>query len=81
MITWSKSTMKILTNKFDMKCSSVANVIIEIKIARKSDELTLSQSYYTEKIFDKFSKGNNRIVETQMNISVYLSKNKCMVID
>jgi hypothetical protein len=73
--------MKILTNKFDMKYSGVANVIIEIKIARKSDELTLSQSYYTEKILDKFSKGDNRIVETLMNISVYLSKNKGMVID
>jgi hypothetical protein len=73
--------MKILTNKFDMKYSGVANVIIEIKIARKSDELTLSQSYYTEKILDKFSKDDNRIVETLMNISVYLSKNKGKVID
>ena len=73
--------MKILTNKFDMKYSGVANVIIEIKIVRKSDELTLSQSYYTEKILDKFSKGDNRIVETLMNISVYLSKNKGKVID
>jgi hypothetical protein len=73
--------MKILTNKFDMKYSGVANVIIEIKIARKSDELTFSQSYYTEKILDKFSKGDNRIVETLMNISVYLSKNKGKVID
>jgi hypothetical protein len=33
-----KFTKKILTNKFDIKNSGVANVIVEIKVSRTSDE-------------------------------------------
>jgi len=72
MIKYSK---KILTNKFDMKDFSVADVILKIKINRTYDGFVLSQFYYIEKIFDKFSKSNNNIVKTLIDISVYLSKN------
>jgi hypothetical protein len=73
MIKYSK---KILTNKFDMKDFSVVDVILRIKINRTYDGFVLSQFYYIEKNFDKFSKSNNNIVKTLINISVYLSKNK-----
>jgi hypothetical protein len=36
----------------------------------------LSQSYYVERIPDKFFKGGNSIVKTLMDMSVYMSKNK-----
>jgi hypothetical protein len=41
-----------------------------------SNRLVLSQSYYVEKILNKFSKDNNRIVKTPINISIYLSNNR-----
>lgn len=76
MITWSNIRKKILTNKFDIKDLSIADVILIIKINKIYDGFVLSQSYYIEKNFDKFSKNNNNIVKTLINISAYLSKNK-----
>jgi hypothetical protein len=73
MIKYSK---KILINKFDMKNLSIADVILRIKINRTYDGFVLSQSYYIEKNFDKFSKSNNNIIKTLIDISVHLSKNK-----
>jgi len=73
MIKYSK---KILINKFDMKNLSIADVILRIKINRTYDGFVLSRSYYIEKNFDKFSKSNNNIIKTLIDISVYLSKNK-----
>jgi hypothetical protein len=59
-----------------MKDLSVADVILRIKINRTYDVFVLSQSYYIEKNFDKFSKSNNNIVKTLIDLSAYLSKNK-----
>jgi hypothetical protein len=59
-----------------MKDFSVVDVILRIKINRTYDGFILSQFYYIEKHFDKFSKSNNNIVKTLIDISVYLSKNK-----
>jgi hypothetical protein len=59
----------------------IADVILGINISRISVRLVLSQSYYIKKVLDKFSKGDNNIVKTSMNISVYLSKNKSEEID
>jgi hypothetical protein len=64
-----------------MKYLGVANVILWINISRIFYGLVLSQSHYIEKVLDKFSKGDNNIVKTSMNISVYLSKNKDEEID
>jgi len=70
-----KFTKKMLTNKLDTKILGDANVILKIKI-RIFHDLILSQSYYVERIPDKFFKGGNSIVKTLMNMSVYMSKNK-----
>ena len=45
-----KSTKRTLSNSFDMKDLRVADVILGIKITRTPDEISLSQSYYVEKI-------------------------------
>jgi len=66
-----KSTKKMLTNKLDTKILGDANVILKIKI-RTFHDLVLSQSYYVERIPDKFFKGGNSIVKTLMNMSVYI---------
>jgi hypothetical protein len=71
-----KSTKKILTNKFDMKDLGVTDVILEIQISRTYDGLELSQSHYIGKILNKISKGNNSIVKTPIDISLYLSNNR-----
>jgi hypothetical protein len=71
-----KSTKKILTNKFDMKDLNFVNVILEITISRKFDGLIFLWSHYVEKVIDRFSKGNNNIVKTSMDMSVHVSKNK-----
>jgi len=44
-----KYTKKILTSKYDMKVSGVANVILGIKFCRTSNGFVLSQSHYGEK--------------------------------
>ena len=45
----SKSTKRILSNNFDVKNLGVADVILEIKIARTLDGISLSQSHYVDK--------------------------------
>jgi len=70
-----KSTKKILTNMFHMKDLGIADAILRIKCFRKSNGLVLSQSYYIEKILDKFFNGENNIIKTPIDISVYLFKN------
>ena len=49
-----KATKRMLTSKFDMKDLGVADVILGIKISRKSNGLVLSQSHYIKKVFEKF---------------------------
>jgi len=67
---------KMLTNKFNVKDLGVVDVIQRIKISRTSNGLIISQSYYIEKILDKFSKGDNSIVKTPIDIGIHMSKNK-----
>ena len=45
-----KSTKRMLSNNFDMKDLEVAYIILEIKITRTPDEITLSQSHYVDKM-------------------------------
>ena len=59
----------------------VIDVILWIKTFRTSNGLVLSQSYYVEKVLNKFSKEENSIVKTPKDISVYLFKNKSKGID
>jgi len=64
-----------------MKNLDVIDVILGIKTFRTSNGLALSQSYYVEKVLNKFYKGENSIVKTPKDISVYLFKNKSKGID
>ena len=68
-----KSIKKMLTNKFNMKDLDIADIILWIQIIRTSNELLLSQSY-VEKILDEFSKCDNNIVKTLMDMSMYMYK-------
>ena len=49
-----KATKRMLTSKFDMKDLGVADVILGIKISRKSNGLVISQSHYIKKVLEKF---------------------------
>jgi hypothetical protein len=48
---------------FDMKDLGIADAILRINFFRKSNGLILSQSYYIEKILDKFFNGENSIIK------------------
>ena len=43
-----KSTKRMLSNNFDMKKMGVDNAILEIKITKTRDEISLSQSHYVD---------------------------------
>jgi hypothetical protein len=51
------------------------------KIYKTSHGVVLLQSHYVEKILDKFSKDDNSIAITPIDIIVHLSKNKGKGID
>ena len=44
----------MLSNSFDMKDLGVADIILEIKITRTSDGISLSQSHYMDKMIERF---------------------------
>jgi len=64
-----KSTKKILTNKLDL---GVADVILGIKFFKISNGLILSQSYYVEKVLEKFYNNDNSTVKTPIDINTHL---------
>ena len=70
------STKNMLNSRFDMKDLELADVILEIKIKRTSDELILSQSHYVDNILGKFDKDNFGIAKTLVDVTLHLSKNK-----
>lgn len=76
-----KSTKKILINKCNIKDLSFVDVILKIKTSRTFDGLVLFQSCYVEKVLNKFSKCENSIVKTLVDMNVYLFKNKGEGID
>ena len=47
-----KATKRMLTSEFDMKDLGVADVILGMKISRKSDGLVLYQSNYVKKVLE-----------------------------
>ena len=67
-----KSTKKILTNKLDIKGLGVADVILGIKFFKISNGLILSQSYYVEKVLEKFYNNDNSTVKTPIDINTHL---------
>ena len=71
-----KATKRMLTSEFDMKDLGVADVILGMKISRKSDRLVLSQSHYVKKALEKFKKYDDNLVRTPVDVNLRLTKNK-----
>ncbi|XP_075659149.1 uncharacterized protein LOC142629035 [Castanea sativa] len=71
-----KATKRMLTSEFDMKDLGVADVILGMKISRKSNGLVLSQSHYVKKVIKKFKKYDDSPMRTPINVNLHLTKNK-----
>ena len=57
-------TKNMLKSKFDMKDMGLADVILGIKILRKSEGYILTQSHYAEKILERFKAYSNGTAKT-----------------
>ena len=71
-----EATKRMLTSEFDMKDLGVTNVILGMKISRKSDRLVLSQSHYIKKDLENFKKYNDSPMRTPVDVNLHLTKNK-----
>ena len=69
------STKKLLNSKFYLKDMRLADVNLEIKITRISDDLILNQPHYVKKILENFNKDDSRVVRIPLDNSLRLSKN------
>ena len=70
-----KTTKKMLNKHFDMKDMGIADIILGMKITKTSEGYALSQTHYIEKILDKFSKDDDNLARTPVDVNLYLSKN------
>ena len=59
-----------------MKDLGVTDVILGMKISRKSDGLVLSQSHYIKKVLEKFKEYDDSLVRTPIDVNLHLTKNK-----
>ena len=75
-----KSTKDILNSRFDMKDMGPTDVILGMKITTTTNGLILYQSYYVDKILEKFNKDDNAIIRTPIDTNHHLSKNKKEII-
>ena len=62
----------MLTSEFDIKDLHVADVILGMKISRKSNGLVLSQSHYVKKVLEKFRKYDDSPVRTPVYVNLHL---------
>ena len=65
-----------LSRCFDMKESGETDVILNIKLIKNIDGITLNQSHYAEKILSRFGLENCKISPTLYDASVKLRKNQ-----
>nr|AAX96807.1 retrotransposon protein, putative, Ty1-copia sub-class [Oryza sativa Japonica Group]ABA92798.1 retrotransposon protein, putative, Ty1-copia subclass [Oryza sativa Japonica Group] len=65
-----------LFQNFDMKDLGVADVILNIKLIRGENEITLLQSHYVEKILNRFGYFDSKPSPTPYDPSLLLRKNK-----
>ncbi|GJR34365.1 zinc finger, CCHC-type containing protein [Tanacetum coccineum] len=68
-------TKEFLSSRFSLKEMGEANVILGIRIKHKSNEITISQSHYIEKVLKKFNYFNCTPVSTSMDTSEKLMPN------
>ena len=59
-----------------MKDMGLVGVILGIKITKISYSLILNQSYYVDKILEKFNKDDSGVARTPSDNSLHLSKNR-----
>nr|GEU87948.1 zinc finger, CCHC-type [Tanacetum cinerariifolium] len=69
-------TKEFLSSKFDMKDLGVAEVILGIRIKRRNNGISISQSHYIEKILTKFNFANCSPVYTHVDLTVKFRHNK-----
>ena len=65
-----------LSKSFDMKYLDETDVILNIKLIKNENGITLSQSHYVEKILSRFGYVNSKPSSTPYDPSVILRKNK-----
>ena len=65
-----------LSKSFDMKDLGEADVILNIKLIKDENGITLSQYHYVEKILSRFGYVNSKSSPTSYYPSVILRKNK-----
>ena len=70
-----KATKKMLNKHFEMKDMGIAGVILGMKITKRSEGYAQLQSHYIEKKPDKFSKDDDHLARTPVDVNLYLSKN------
>ena len=63
-----------LSRCFDMKDLVPADVILNIKLMKTENEITLNQSHYTEKVLSRFDFADCKIAPTPYDASVKFKK-------
>ena len=71
-----KEVKSFLSKSFDMKDLGEADVIMNIKLIKGENGITLSQSHYVEKILSHFDYVDSKPSPTPYDSSVILRKNK-----
>ncbi|GJU32032.1 zinc finger, CCHC-type containing protein [Tanacetum coccineum] len=73
-------TKEFLSSKFSMKHMGEADVILGIRIKHESNEITISQSHYIEKVLKKFNYFDCTPISTPMDTSEKLMPNNGQVV-
>ncbi|XP_057792624.1 putative late blight resistance protein homolog R1A-10 [Salvia miltiorrhiza] len=76
-----QETKGMLSKNFSMKDMGLADVILGIKILRRPDGITITQSHYVEKVLKKFNAFDKPIAKTPWEPSVHLSVHKGEPVD
>ncbi|GJW82156.1 putative RNA-directed DNA polymerase [Tanacetum coccineum] len=71
-----QSTKDMLKSRFDMKDMGLADVILGVKITRTQNGLMFSQTYFMDKILEKYNLDNSNITSTPIDTAKHLSKNR-----
>jgi hypothetical protein len=65
-----------LSEWFDMKYMGPTDVILNIKLIKSADGITLNQSHYAEKILSRFGFENYKVAPTPYDASIKFKKYK-----
>jgi hypothetical protein len=65
-----------LCQSFDMKDMGDVDVILNIKLIKRENEITLMQSHYVEKVLSRFDYKDSKPSPTPYDPSLVLQKNK-----